>query len=63
MDNHILALGFGAIFLASLWIVILLIAIYRILGAILGQVRGPDNRDGHRTSVTYIISRKLPIPA
>ena len=47
MDNHILALGFGALFLASLWIVILLIAIYRILGAILGQVRGPDNRDGH----------------
>lgn len=35
MDNHVLGFGFMLLFIASIWVILLLGAIYRVLKAIL----------------------------
>jgi hypothetical protein len=46
MDNHGISLGFLALFIASIWVIALLWAIYKVLSAILDELRrisGSDN--------------------
>jgi hypothetical protein len=45
MESHILGIGFTALFIAAVWIILMLWAIYRALTAILNELRRMNDAD------------------
>jgi hypothetical protein len=45
MDNQAISLGIVALFIASIWIIVMLWAIYKVLAAILDELRRMNDSD------------------
>jgi hypothetical protein len=45
MDNRVIGLGFMVLFIASIWVILLLWTIYKVLVAILEELRNISKMD------------------